>query len=403
MYFFIHGGGNTNGSSNQHDGTKIVHEGHVIVVTINYRLGVLGSLGHPALTAEQGESGDYGFQDQQAALLWVHRNIAAFGGDPRQVTIGGQSSGAQSVCTHLSAPGSSGLFSAAIIQSAPDCFTDNPADAATEALGLASVVGCGDAVTALTCLRAADTQTLLNAGNDTSFSGFYTNGTRTIPIDPRQAIKSGAFRHVPTIIGFTRDEVRTFVVGDIGLSEQEYVDSVARDMGPISDQVLAHYPWPADADQFTPAYLRAAMFTDRYFACGDPPIVDDFASHTRTWVYEFDHRDGPGLQPNPVGYVWGAGHAVDLAYLWPSFDNGTPIAATFTPAEQQLAGQMVQYWSAFVKRSNPVVQGQAFWPRYNRSIQRLSLQAGNDTRAITDAEFSAEHQCDFWRSVSASS
>jgi para-nitrobenzyl esterase len=98
VYVWIHGGGLATGSSNQHDGTKFVRESGIIVVTLNYRLGVLGFLAHPALTTAQGESGNYGFMDQQQALRWVRRNIASFGGDPHRVTIGGESAGGRSVC-----------------------------------------------------------------------------------------------------------------------------------------------------------------------------------------------------------------------------------------------------------------------------------------------------------------
>jgi len=115
VYVFIHGGGNVNGSSNHHDGSSIVRQTGVIVVTMNYRLGVFGWLGHPALTQEQGESGNYGFQDIEASLAWVHRNIAAFGGDPTRVTVGGQSAGVFSVCALLTAPAVQGLFAAAMM------------------------------------------------------------------------------------------------------------------------------------------------------------------------------------------------------------------------------------------------------------------------------------------------
>src|SRR6185503_8447971 len=102
VYFWIHGGGLQNGSSNQHDGSLIVRRAAAVVVTINYRLGAFGFLSHPGLSEEgNGQSGDYGLLDQQAALRWVKHNIAAFGGDPRQVTIGGESAGGWSVCAHL--------------------------------------------------------------------------------------------------------------------------------------------------------------------------------------------------------------------------------------------------------------------------------------------------------------
>src|SRR4029453_9271502 len=107
---------------------------------------------------------------------------------------------------------------------------------------------------------------------------------------------------------------------------------------------------------------------------------------TRTYAYEFAHREGPGLTPIP-GYVWGAGHAAELAYLWPSFDNGTPIAPLFDASERRLAREMAQYWGAFATRHDPAVRGQAPWPAYNRTALTLSLRAGGRSRLISDATF----------------
>ena len=123
VYVYIHGGGLTTGDGSYFDMGKIVRETGVIGVTFNYRLGVFGFLAHPGLTAEQGESGNYGFLDQQAALRWLRRNVAAFGGDPSRVTVGGESAGGWSVCAHLVSPGSRGLFAQAMIQSG-SCQTE---------------------------------------------------------------------------------------------------------------------------------------------------------------------------------------------------------------------------------------------------------------------------------------
>ncbi len=397
VYFWIHGGGLLNGSSNQHDGSKIVTETGVVVVTINYRLGVFGFLGHPALTAEAGESGNYGLQDQQAALRWVHRNVAAFGGDPRRVTIGGESAGGWSVCAHLSAPGSQGLFIRAMIQSG-SCASRTEAAAETQGTSVATAVGCTDPATVLPCLRQLPVGRLLDAfgGNAPMFA----RGTPTLPLDPRVAVQQGQFAHVPIVNGANRDEGRTFTQGFIGATEATYVATVRQIFGANADAVLAHYPWPANADQFTAAYLLGAIFTDSGLVagiggCATRGLTRDLARYTRTYAYEFDHRTGPGLTPIP-GYVWGAGHAAELAYLWPSFDNGTPIAPTFNAAERQLAREMVAYWGAFVRAGRPQVDGQTRWPAYNRSAQVLSLRAGGQSTLISDATYVAEHQCGFW-------
>ncbi|MEN3359030.1 MAG: para-nitrobenzyl esterase [Mycobacteriales bacterium] len=406
VYLFIHGGGLQNGSSNQHDGSLIVTGSGVLVVTINYRLGVFGFLGHPGLTAERGESGNYGFLDQQAALRWVRRNIAAFGGDPGRVTIGGESAGGFSVCAHLSAPGSRGLFAGAMIQSG-SCPSQT--QAAAEAVGttLASRVGCTDAPTAVACLRAVPTGQLLDAGASAAF----VRGGTTLPLDPAVAIQTGRFARVPVVIGANRDEGRTFSQGFVGGAEAAYTGFVQSRFGTNADAVLARYPWPAGADQFTAAYLVGAVFTDSGLlagigGCTNRALTADFARWTPTYAYEFDHRTGPGLAPTPAGYVWGAGHAAELAYLWPSFDNGTPIAPTFDAAERRLAGDMVRYWGSFVRSGRPGAARLAAWPRYGArppagQPRVLSLRAGGHSVALPDAAVATEHQCGFWNSLPA--
>src|SRR3954447_5785619 len=151
---FIHGGGLVNGSGDQHDGALLARSNGIVVVSLNYRLGVFGFLALPSLSAEAPDhsSGDYGILDQQAAIRWVHRNIAAFGGDPRRVTINGESAGGWSVCGHLTSPGSRGLFSAAIIQSG-SCASIPEAQAEQNGTSLAESVGCTDPQTAVSCLR----------------------------------------------------------------------------------------------------------------------------------------------------------------------------------------------------------------------------------------------------------
>jgi carboxylesterase type B len=392
---FIHGGGLSNGSSNQMDMAKIVRETGVVGVTMNYRLGSLGFLGVPGLTAE-GESGNYGFADQQAALQWVRRNVAAFGGDPRRVTIDGESAGGWSVCGHLAAPASRGTFAGAMIQSG-SC-SSRPV-AATEAAGatFAAAVGCADPATAPACLRALPVGTLLDA----PFQPSLTSGTRSLPVAPAEAVRTGRFARVPVVNGATLDEGRTFLAGLVDQGQAQYEGLVRGLFGADADAVLAEYPWPASgADRFTAAYLGSAVFTDSGFlggigGCGTRDLTRELARWTRTYQYEFAHRTGPGLQPIE-GYEWGAGHAAELAYLWPSFDNGTPIAPTFDAGERRLAREMVQWWGAFTKRGAPSVAGQVPWPRYNGTGLTLSLRAGGRSTLLTDAQYVAEHNCDFW-------
>jgi len=384
VYVFIHGGGLVNGSSNQADMAAVVRQTGAVGVTFNYRLGVLGFLGLAGLTAESGESGNYGFQDQQAALRWIRRNIAAFGGDPRRVTLGGESAGGWSVCGHLVAPGSRGLFAQAMMQSG-SCTTVTRAQAEASGAKLASAVGCAD----VACLRRTPVSALIDAPQP---AVGLVRGTPTLPPDPAAAVASGRFARVPVVIGSNRDEGRTFAQGFIGQSRTRYEAYVTSTFGASAPAVLARYPWPARADRFTAAYLVGAIMTDSgavagIGGCSDRRLTHALARWTLVYAYEFDHRTGPGLTPIP-GYVWGAGHAAELAYLFPSFDNGTPIAPTFDAAERRLARDMKAAWIRFASTGTPG------WPAHGF----YSLRAGGHSRLISDAAFAAEHRCAFWDS-----
>jgi carboxylesterase type B len=397
VYVFVHGGGLVNGSSNQADGSKIVRETNAIVVSMNYRLGVFGFLGLPALESTRG-NGNYGFLDQRAALGWLQRNIAAFGGSPRRVTLGGESAGGWSVCGHLTAPGSRGLFARAMMQSG-SCHSRPRAQ--TEAAGLAYATSVGCAEGTLRCLRAKPEAVLLDAS--ASFQPFLTSGTSVLPTAPQDAVDSGQFARVPVVNGANRDEGRTFTQGLIGATRRQYTQLVRSTFGDNADAVLRRYPWPATSDRFTAAYLAGAILTDSGLVvgiggCGTLRLTDTFATYTRTYAYEFDARQGPGLTPIP-GYVWGAGHAAELAYLFPSFDNGTPIAPTFDAAERQLARNMVQYWGGFVFHGSPNFHGQAHWPRYDTTSRIMSLRVGGRSQTIAKATYRREHKCDFWDSL----
>jgi para-nitrobenzyl esterase len=204
--------------------------------------------------------------------------------------------------------------------------------------------------------------------------------------------------------GSNRDEGRTFVQGNIGWTRRQYVSWVRTTFGTSAGAVLAHYPWPADATRFTPAYLTGAIVTDAGLAagiggCTELNLDRTFAKYVPTYAYEFDARRGPGLVPIP-GYVWGAGHAAELAYLFPSFNNGTPIAPTFNSGERQLSRTMIQYWGGFVFRGAPEFQGQRNWPRFDRTSRIMSLRPAAGTRTITTARYRAEHRCGFWDSLS---
>ena len=206
---WIHGGGLVQDGGRNYDGTKLAAAG-TVVVTINYRLGALGFLAHPALASRPGgAAGNYGLMDQQAALRWVQRNIAQFGGDPRNVTIAGQSAGGLSVLAQMVSPGARGLFQRAIVQSGTFALNQQPL-ATAEAAGetFARAVGCPDQTA--TCLRNVPVSDLVsNFGVE--IPGVVDGSVLTQPIGT--ALARGQFARVPVINGITHDEELLFVAG----------------------------------------------------------------------------------------------------------------------------------------------------------------------------------------------
>jgi para-nitrobenzyl esterase len=395
VYVFVHGGGFINGSSNQADMTEMVGRTGIIGVSFNYRLGPLGFFSHSSITED---SGDFGLMDQQAALRWVHDNIAGFGGDPARVTIGGESAGGYSVCAHLVAPGSAGLFSQAMMQSG-SCISIPLAEAQKRAATIADKVGCTGADPAA-CLRAAPAGKLIDVPYP-GIAALPTDGTSVLPIAPRKAVAEGNFQRVAIVFGSNRDEGRTFRQGDIGWTESDYTKWVSDTFGAKADKVLADYPWPNNADAYTGAYLSGAIFTDAGLAagiggCPSFELAQDLSKYAPVFAYEFGHRTGPGLTREHGAYQWGAGHAAELAYLFPSFDNGEPITPLFDAGERALASGMTSYWGAFVKQGVPADKDGAAWPIFNGAGQVLSLQAAERSYVLSPEAFRREHDCKLW-------
>ena len=397
---WLHGGAFVLGTSGQYDPSALARREDALVVTVNYRLGALGFLAHPSLRGEPGE-GAFALLDQRAALRWVQNNIAAFGGDPRRVTLFGQSAGAWSACYHMASPGSAGLFSRAILQSGACVIpeTSLPAGAA-EAGGarMAADLGCGGA-DALACLRALPADAVVEAAPERAGvtgpnSWSPATGLDVLPLPPRDAFARGRFAPVPTIDGTDRDEGRLFAylrgLGFDLVTDAGYEAEIRRLYGARAGAVLAAYP----ADRFpSPRAAYAAVLTDGYFACPALDLDRLIERAAPVFAYEFDDPDPPFALPR-LPFSGGAGsyHTSEIAYV---FDRPWLLAdpVHFDAAQARLSAALQDYWGSFARDGRP--RGDAAWPRMGArgGVLRLSPDGVAPAR-----DFAERHRCAFWQS-----
>ncbi|SER02909.1 para-nitrobenzyl esterase [Lentzea xinjiangensis] len=376
---WIHGGGFTGGSAATYDARRLATDNDAVVVTVNYRLGVFGFFGHPGLPG----SGTFGLADQQAALRWVQRNARAFGGDARNVTIFGESAGGLSVCAHLASPRAAGLFAKAIIQSGP-CGLESPDQttpgrfvgvwkprAQVQAQG-AGTLGCAD----LACLRAQPVTALLTVHDRFASPA---HDTAVLPLNPAVAQRSGRMHRVPVLVGSTHDEFTLFAALFFPqpVPEAAYRASVTGLFGEgLADRIVARYPVNGNNDARDEL---AAILTDRSWACPSHRTRTDLSRHTRVSGYEFADPDVPLLFPLPPFPDYRAYHASELLML---FDFP---GVTLTPAQRAVSDYMITAWGRFARTGDP---------GWRAPVQ--SLAPG----AIHGTDFTADHQCGFWSSVS---
>jgi para-nitrobenzyl esterase len=388
---WIHGGALVAGESNDYDPSGLVADG-VIVVTINYRLGALGFLAHPALADHPGSpTGDYGLMDQQAALRWVQHNIRAFGGKPANVTLFGESAGGQSVLLQLTSPGARGLFAKAIVESGG--YAQYPVSlASAEAAGRAFAAKAGCASQTAQCLRSLPVATIL-ADQDQSGASADIDGL-VLTEQLKTAFTSGDFSHVPVIDGSNHDEWRLFVAlatfEGHPVTPANYQPMIASTLH-VSRRIAALI-----AIQYTlsgyrsPALALSTLGTDAIFACPTLLLDQAMARYVPTYAYEFNDENAPAPYPSP-GFPYGATHASELQYLF-----GLPTAAhgSLSAPQQRLAAAMRQEWTSFARSGVPSAAGAPAWPRFTADAQAmLSLVP---PAPAPQTNFAAEHHCAFW-------
>jgi para-nitrobenzyl esterase len=392
---WIHGGALTAGESDDFDASKIVDVGGVLVVTLNYRLGALGFLAHPALTAESPNhaSGNYGILDQQFALKWVQRNIRAFGGDPTNVTIFGQSAGGLSALANMASPAAAGLFHRAIVQSgAYELVLPSLASGEAQGTAFANAVGCGSQI--IQCLRSLSVPQILASPVSAApvVDGF------VLPLSLQTAATTGQFNRVPVLNGTNHDEARFMIamneVAGHVVTASQYPAAVLAVFGPQAGPlVLAQYPLGnyVNADE-----ALAAIQTDSSFACPARLANQALSIYVPVFAYEFDDEHAPEIFLPPVSYPYGAAHESELQYFFTAQDlthmQGPP--QQLRADQRKLSLTMMRYWTNFAKNGDPNGPQTPNWAKYVAGLDAFQSLAPDFLGP--DFNFAPSHRCVFW-------
>lgn len=340
----------------------------VIVVTLAYRLGVFGFVGHPALTTEGGgASGEYGLFDQLAALRWVHDNIAAFGGDPANVTLFGSSAGSFDTVALMASPLSHGLITRAAVQGEPFwSLTGNGntiSDAEQIGVEVAQQVGCQAVADVLGCLRDAPAAPLVEAA-PTDFQPWV--GGAVLPRSPLQLLSEDAT--IPLLAGFDREEDAT-LEGYVPLSGSYTTNFWVRDTNaiggaPLGAQIRSLYP-PEAYDSLLWSTVTAV--TDAKRGCPTRRLANTVTGGAPVWRYLYIHT----YQNDSFLAQFRASHILEDPFLWGDFSLFPGFIDGYipTPSEQILSRRMTDYWTNFAKTGNPNGAGLPTWPRYNSATE----------------------------------
>jgi para-nitrobenzyl esterase len=401
VMLWIHGGSFVFGSGGElsYDGKHLSEATGAVVVTINYRLGPFGFLAHSALQAEDKahpSTGMYGFEDQRAAMAWTQANIAAFGGDGKNVTLFGESAGGESVCLHLVSPKSQGLFQRAIIQSgacaAPSGFTSTAAQA--EGDTFATALGCEGKTAAVTlaCLRSKTRDDVLLALPTKGALDFSPGGAKWFPTvdgdnvmkEPLDLINAGSFAHVPLLVGSNGDEGTLFFAFGTPIKDDAAYKLAVEGLYPgKGDAILAHYP-SATIGSAQAATERA--LGDGVFVCPSRRLARAYAkAGDAAYLYHFTYKSPSAAIPN-----LGAFHSSELPFLFGNPSQLLPDA--LTAAETPLSAAMMGYWGRLAAAGDPNGGGAPAFPAYD---------AAKDGSLVLDLTIApeaglAKADCDFW-------
>lgn len=380
VFVWIHGGALVSGTSGfgMYDGSRLAREG-LVVVSLNYRLGALGFLAHPELSAESdaGVSGNYGLLDQIEALRWIRRNIAAVGGDPGNVTIAGESAGALSVMSLMTSPPAQGLFDKAVMQSSymvslPALKTARNGHPSAESLGVSLQNDLG--AKGLADLRSMDPADLTDGAAAAGYATWATVDGEILPYQIPEAFDRGRQARVPILAGYNVGEIRSLrrLLPPVPKDAADYEATIRAAYGESADRFLTLYP-AGTIDESMLAATRDAL----YGWTAQRMAESQSEAGAAAYLYLFDHgypaADEAGLHAfhaSEIPFVFGT--------IWDTSDNWPRIPRT--AAQRGLSDAMVDYWSSFARTGEPVAAGHPEWPRFG-SDEAFMVFAGTPSIA----------------------
>jgi para-nitrobenzyl esterase len=378
---WIHGGALTRGAAQRCLRWRNLAKKGVVVVTINYRLGVFGFFAHPELTKEsdRNSSGNYGILDQIAALEWVQKNIAAFGGDPKRVTIFGESAGSWSVNTLTASPLAKGLFQRAIGESGAE-FGPLRTLAEAEQAGVRFAKSAGaDSIAALRAKSAAD---LMKAGG--AASGPVVDGW-LLPKDVRSIYAEGKQNDVALLIGSNADEGTAFAAGNV--RAEGFKTQAKSRYGDMADAYLKIYPASTD-DEAKKSSAEAMRDQTFGWEMRTWARMQEKSGKSKVYLYYFSKTP-----PGEFGAKLGAYHASEIAYVYENVQGGTPI-------DKKLSDEMSSYWVNFATTGDPNGKALPKWPAFQEKTE-LAMGLGEKVEVIPaphkdaldflDAQFAKQH------------
>ncbi len=413
---WIHGGSLVTGGGGFYDPTRMIEQSGVIVVTINYRVGLFGFFAHPAIDAEGHRNGNYGLMDQQLALQWVKRNINAFGGDPNRMTIFGESAGGQSVYANMASPTAAGLFQRAISESGSysefqpyfeGVYIVSLLQAesvgtplVSSGIDLATAAGCTTLPQTAACLRGIPAATLVAIGPSVLYP--FVDGT-ILTQTPGAAFASGQFNQVPVISGGNHDEYRLFVAEDFDakgtpLTNAGYAAATAVVLDGFAPFVLPEYPLSASPPADAASLTLGESGTDGIFACSERNGVQLLSKYVTTYAYELNDENAylifdefPGIT---LSFPLGAPHFSEVPYLFDVFGTSSDFSQ---PGQESLSEAMISYWTHFAATGDPNSPATSTWTPYDSTTDQFQSFVPPTPVVEPGGSFDSDHRCStFW-------